>query len=311
MKPYDILNKRKNGITMNYTLLLTPVIGSVIGYVTNYIAVKMLFRPLKPIKIGNYQLPFTPGIIPKEKNRLAQAIGDIVGRRLVTREGVEKMLLSDKVKTALKDKLSETFQNSDTTLNHFLTANLSQEKTDKLKEHITEEITVHIKDSLLDADIENLLVKEIIKSIKEYVSGGFLALMINDSLLNTIGEQIGKGIKSFIENNGEDVIKPYIVKEYDKITDCTLYDVKNMAEKNNIVIEDILIHGYDYIVTNNADKILSLINISQIVTEQINQMDVMEMEELILSVMKKELNAIVNLGALIGLILGLVNLIIR
>ena len=40
-------------------------------------------------------------------------------------------------------------------------------------------------------------------------------------------------------------------------------------------------------------------------------MDVMEMEKLVLQVMKKELDAIVNLGAVIGLVLGLVNLLFK
>ncbi|MDD6065009.1 MAG: DUF445 family protein, partial [Firmicutes bacterium] len=44
-----------------------PAIGAVIGYCTNYVAVKMLFRPLKPIRIGKFTLPFTPGVIPKRK----------------------------------------------------------------------------------------------------------------------------------------------------------------------------------------------------------------------------------------------------
>ena len=56
-------------------ILAGPVIGGVIGYFTNYIAVKMLFRPLKPVKIGGRTLPFTPGIIPKGKPRLAKALG--------------------------------------------------------------------------------------------------------------------------------------------------------------------------------------------------------------------------------------------
>ena len=38
-------------------ILAGPVIGGVIGYFTNYIAVKMLFRPLKPVKIGGRTLP--------------------------------------------------------------------------------------------------------------------------------------------------------------------------------------------------------------------------------------------------------------
>ena len=37
-------------------------------------------------------------------------------------------------------------------------------------------------------------------------------------------------------------------------------------------------------------------------------MDVLEIEELVLSVMKKELDTIVNLGALIGFVIGIVNI---
>ena len=46
------------------------------------------------------------------------------------------------------------------------------------------------------------------------------------------------------------------------------------------------------------------------VEEKINEMEVLELEKLLLSIMKKELGAIVNLGALIGVILGSLNLVI-
>ena len=46
-----------------------PIIGAIIGYCTNYIAVKMLFYPRKPIYLCGRQLPFTPGAIPKGKDR--------------------------------------------------------------------------------------------------------------------------------------------------------------------------------------------------------------------------------------------------
>lgn len=295
---------------MNYANLITPLIGAGIGYVTNYIAVKMLFRPLRPIKIGNFKLPFTPGIIPKEKPRLAHAIGEVIGQRLVTKDGIEAMLLSEKVKNTIKSRISEALNNNNTTLYQFMIANLSEEKTDSLKENVTGEITTHITHSLMDANIDELLAGEIVKSIKEYFQGGLLAMMLNDSILNSIGTQIGKGIRNFLENNGENIIKPYVEKEYDKITELTLHEVKDFTEKNEIELEDILIHVYEYTIGNNIDKILSLIDVSQIAEEQINQMDVSELEKLILSVMKKELNAIVNLGALIGLILGLLNLVL-
>ncbi|SES70301.1 DUF445 domain-containing protein [[Clostridium] polysaccharolyticum] len=305
------MKNRKNGVTMKYTIFITPLIGALIGYITNYIAVKMLFRPLKPIMIGKFKVPFTPGIIPKEKPRLAKAIGEIVGRRLVTKDGLETMLLSDNVKETLRNKISGIFQNSDTTLEHFLAANLSQEKTDSLRENITTEFTKHIVITLQQANAAELLAKEIIGSIKEHFQGGFLAMMLNDSLLSSIEGQISKGLNSYLENHGEEIIKPYVTAEYDKMANLSLADVKAFTVKHDLAIEDMLLHVYEYLIRNNLDKIITLLKIDQIAQEQINQMDVLELEELILSVMKKELNAIVNLGALIGFVLGLINLLLK
>ena len=56
--------------------LAGPVIGAIIGYFTNYLAVKMLFRPRTPKYLFGKQLPLTPGAIPKGKDRLAKAAGE-------------------------------------------------------------------------------------------------------------------------------------------------------------------------------------------------------------------------------------------
>ena len=50
---------------MQWDIITGPVIGAVIGYVTNLIAVKMLFYPINPVYIGKFRLPFTPGIIAR------------------------------------------------------------------------------------------------------------------------------------------------------------------------------------------------------------------------------------------------------
>lgn len=63
---------------MDLTIIAGPLIGAVIGYFTNYLAVKMLFRSRREIKIGSKTLPFTPGVIPKGKPRLARVIGRTV-----------------------------------------------------------------------------------------------------------------------------------------------------------------------------------------------------------------------------------------
>ena len=86
---------------MNLGMVAGPLVGSLIGYCTNYIAVKMLFRPLKPVKIGNYTLPFTPGIIPKGKERLAKALGSAIGETLLTKEDMTNALLTDDIKNKI------------------------------------------------------------------------------------------------------------------------------------------------------------------------------------------------------------------
>ncbi len=61
-----------------------PIVGGIIGYFTNDIAIRMLFRPYRPIFIGKYQLPFTPGVIPRNQGKLAKRISDSIMGTLLT-----------------------------------------------------------------------------------------------------------------------------------------------------------------------------------------------------------------------------------
>ena len=67
---------------------------------------------------------------------------------------------------------------------------------------------------------------------------------------------------------------------------------------------------YRSIITEHLSKILDSIDISKIVRERLNEMDVNETEKLIFQVMDKELKAIVWLGALLGLVMGSINILI-
>ncbi|HEY9818415.1 MAG TPA: DUF445 family protein [Candidatus Obscuribacterales bacterium] len=69
------------------TLLLIaapPVVGGIIGYFTNDLAIKMLFRPYRPLYIAGRRLPFTPGLIPSNQERLAKRIADTIMGSLLT-----------------------------------------------------------------------------------------------------------------------------------------------------------------------------------------------------------------------------------
>lgn len=76
-------------------LLAPPCVGALIGYVTNKVAIRMLFRPLRPWYLCGWRLPFTPGIIPAKRHALALRIGEMVGARLLTAESISRAIAAE------------------------------------------------------------------------------------------------------------------------------------------------------------------------------------------------------------------------
>jgi uncharacterized membrane protein YheB (UPF0754 family) len=74
---------------MNYWLLLIPVISAFIGWVTNLVAIKMLFHPKKPLYILgiNFQ-----GIFPKRQEQFAIKLGKLVSEQLLSFNDIESKL---------------------------------------------------------------------------------------------------------------------------------------------------------------------------------------------------------------------------
>lgn len=70
------------------TTLTSPCIGAFIGYLTNKIAISMLFRPLRPWHVLGLRVPMTPGVIPSKREALADNIGTMVGRHLLTSQDI-------------------------------------------------------------------------------------------------------------------------------------------------------------------------------------------------------------------------------
>jgi uncharacterized membrane protein YheB (UPF0754 family) len=71
--------------------LAPPLAGAIVGYFTNDVAIKMLFRPYQAKYIGKFKLPFTPGLIPSNQERLAKRISDTIMGSLLTPEELQKI----------------------------------------------------------------------------------------------------------------------------------------------------------------------------------------------------------------------------
>ncbi len=100
---------------MNWLLILIPVISAFIGWVTNWIAIKMLFHPREPKKVLGITIQ---GIFPKRQQQFAMKLGKLVSNELLSfaeieqkisdPANVEKILpyLEAHIDTFLREKLS-------------------------------------------------------------------------------------------------------------------------------------------------------------------------------------------------------------
>ncbi|MEH1823237.1 MAG: DUF445 domain-containing protein [Nostoc sp.] len=82
-----------------------PVLGGIIGYFTNDIAIKMLFRPYRAIYIAGRRVPFTPGLIPRNQERLAKNISNTIMGSLLTPQELQnlarRLLQTERVQAAI------------------------------------------------------------------------------------------------------------------------------------------------------------------------------------------------------------------
>lgn len=299
---------------MNFLRLLAgPLIGAVIGYCTNYIAVKMLFRPLYPVKIGNWTLPFTPGIIPRGKSRLAKALGSAVGDHLITKTDLEDMLLSEGVKNTIVSRISEgvqKVQKGDDTVEGFLQHYVEQGDYEAMRVKLEDFITDRITEGLDKLDVGSIIAEEGAKEVKQKFQGSMVSMFLTDDLINSIAEPIGRKVGDYIRENGHDKIHPVVVGEIASVESRKVGELIESIplgeEKIRALVESI----YVKFVGDKAGELAEQFHIAKVVEEKVNGMDVLEVENILMSIMKKELNAVINLGALIGFIIGLLNLLL-
>ncbi len=298
---------------MNVIQILSgPVIGAVIGYFTNYIAVKMLFRPLNPIKVGKITLPFTPGVIPKRKKELAEALGTTISNMLITQADLENALLSHGMKESITNGIIEFVKNNiDTamTIKDNLNCYINEKDYENIKLQLQELLSERMATGLSGIDLAAIIASEASVAVKGKVQGTMLAMMINDSLIASLTQPIGEKVKEYIQNHGVEIIQPVINQEIENLENQTVDSILDKISFNENQIKEFVGRIYTECIESSSDAIIKQIDIVGIVRNKIQDMDVIELEKLVLSVMKNELDSVINLGAGLGFIIGLLNLI--
>lgn len=297
---------------MNYSIIFRPLIGAGIGYITNFIAIRMMFRPLKPIRIGKFTLPFTPGIIPKNKERLAEAIGASISENLLTEETLKETLLSDSIKSEIKEKVIDLLNYStdcSISFKELICNYIKEENYDTVIENINSNLTSSIFSTLKEANLGDIIAKQIEIAAQEKFKSSMLGFLGGNVVVSAVSSSASEKINSYINTEGETLISNMVSTEIEKYTSAPISDITTKIGNSDIDLVTIIMNLYEKFIIKQLPTILSTINISKIITNKINSMEISDLEKMILNIMKKELNSLVNLGAIIGFILGLLNLL--
>jgi uncharacterized membrane protein YheB (UPF0754 family) len=68
-------------------LCLTPLLTSAIGWFTNWVAIKMLFHPRKPLRLPGFTWQ---GLIPRRQKQLAQEAAEIIEREILQQHTIQE-----------------------------------------------------------------------------------------------------------------------------------------------------------------------------------------------------------------------------
>ncbi|RLB06974.1 MAG: hypothetical protein DRG50_04160 [Deltaproteobacteria bacterium] len=95
-----------------FYLFFYPLIGALIGWLTNTIAIWMLFHPYEEKRIWGLRIPFTPGLIPARIERLAQEVSKAIKDHFLSGSDIKNILKEMELGVVLTEEVKKRIKKS-------------------------------------------------------------------------------------------------------------------------------------------------------------------------------------------------------
>lgn len=208
-----------------------PLVGAFIGYLTNKIAIRMLFRPLKAYRFCGMKLPMTPGVIPSKRHQLAQNIGDMVGGHLLTSTEISKALekesFQDQLLGLIRERIGGVLDRELTSL-----PRLIPKKYRSYLEIGVKALAYRIKRSLKKY-IATQEFEQLVRNTVEHGSEKLLQRDVDSFADREKREELYPSLDTFVEKIFASKVMEHWIEDF-------LYSQVNYALKNNKTLQQIL-----------------------------------------------------------------------
>lgn len=182
-------------------IYLLPIIAALIGWVTNYLAIKMLFHPRKEMKILFVKIQ---GVFPKRQHQLAESIGNLVAKELVSVEDITLSLknennlagvyeiLDQKAEAFLREKLLGSFPMLSMFINDELIGKVKTMLMEELKSSIPQIIDNYTDGLKSSLDIQKIVHDKVVNFSLEKLEEVLFSIMSKEfKFIEIVGAVLG------------------------------------------------------------------------------------------------------------------------
>ena len=286
------------------SLLFSILMGALIGYGTNALAVEMLFRPYAPKYIGKWKLPFTPGLIPKEQGRIADSLGELIEKELFAPEVVSKALDTPEAKASIGAWLEQLFATaaaSEKTPRELLVEVFGEEEYIQKREDLSSLLCTYLVKKATQAKLGESFARQLSHRTDEK-----LPFLRSGSLEDVYVNTLGKLIDRELEKSLPEIVQQYVYREAGTFLGTPLSVTVKKYEGELPRLKDGFMGLIHAAIIGALPQLLSSGHIKNLVVSRIDSLTPRELNTMLKGLMKKELAAIEWLGALLGGILGAV-----
>jgi uncharacterized membrane protein YheB (UPF0754 family) len=279
--------------------LIPPLAGAVIGYITNAVAIKMLFRPLREIRLFGVRLPFTPGIFPRQRHKLAENIGSIVEKQLLTPEILLARLqqedLREKLKTLIAGYTEQVLDRSSGVSLRIMSL-VEREYPRALEALIAflNKPEIHRRMEIHGRVFLNNAIRRLSVFQRFFLSAGQFENTLHDRMPEIIDDLIGQLGDVLRERQTQERIA-------ELLTQTLLSADSRKKDRFDTYARDKLL-GF---AEEHSAALLRTLDIKTLVSDRVDSLDMAQVEHIILDVMANQLWWINVFGAILGALIGL------
>jgi uncharacterized membrane protein YheB (UPF0754 family) len=253
-------------------LLRIITVSGMIGFLTNWIAITMLFRPLKKRPL------LGQGLIPAQKDRIAYRLSLAVSEDLINPEVIKRKIEeSDAVRKYRRKAAAD--------LRKFV-------RKEEFRLEVKNWLIEYISDYLDDEQVR----KQISSAIAEEINQKLIDKPIERTAVKTYAFLRGMELPELIEASLEDI--PFSVQRRIDFVDDLLEGIPRIVSDNGEQLDDAITH-----------LLFSLVNrfdVQKLVEENLSSYDEVRLEAMIQNATNEQLKTIQYLGAVLGTIGGFV-----